>query len=237
RERSTLVKGIRRPTEGVRFHPTKGNLVIGKNRDGDQVYAKDADENEFYPAPYIHAFSKAGVPLYAKTKNGNLIFPKTPDGDEYYMHNDNDSSDIIEQNGILVPRYAKTASNDEMYPFASHPLNQPLYKEIIIGKRYATSSNNRPLHPLDYYGNEYTMVSYKNSHVDEELCFPNSYPITNDGWVIVPDIKNRPYISRTMLPGVENENIIGKLFRDELGFRDSYKRSLPKKTRLLAIIK
>ncbi|GBN05077.1 hypothetical protein AVEN_117945-1 [Araneus ventricosus] len=83
-------------------------------------------------------------------------------------------------------------------------------------------SNNRPFYPLDEFGNEYIVEIYEEDQVNEKYSFPDSYRITNDDWVIVPNIKYKPYISTTLVARVERKNIIGKLFRQRLGFSDYY---------------
>ncbi|GBN19697.1 hypothetical protein AVEN_261780-1 [Araneus ventricosus] len=208
-------------SEVYTIDPSSGTLVFGKNKHGDQVYAKDAHENEFYPAPYVHAMSKDNVPLYAKDKDGRIIFPKEEDGEEYYLQ-DKNRSDIIQQNGILIPRYAKIKSNDEIYPIQRTITEESLFKEICIRFQYAIKSNNRPFYPLDEFGNEYILEIYEEGQVSEKYSFPDSYPITNDDWVIVPNLKGKPYISTTLVPRVERKNILGKLFRQRLGFSDYY---------------
>ncbi|GFQ98434.1 hypothetical protein TNCT_153971 [Trichonephila clavata] len=54
----------------------------------------------------------------------------------------------------------------------------------------------------------------------EKDYFPRGYPITNDNWVIVPEVEGKEFISDQLLPKVQATNIIGKLYREGKHYRD-----------------
>lgn len=201
------------------INPNTGTLVIGKDKDGNEVYAKKANGDEFYPAMGIHAKTKDGFPIYAVSDNGEIIFPKDVEGNEYYLKDKNDY-DIIYSAKKLLPRYAKDKYGTEIYPVQEMISDFGSYMEVIIREKYALR-NNEPYYPLDAYGNEY-IIHKKDAkgNFDEEASFPISYPITNDKLAIIPKVKNKPYILKNGVPYLTSKNIMGLLFRDRLGFHD-----------------
>lgn len=174
----------------------KGLLSIGKDITGNQVYAKNELGDEYYPPNNQFAYTLDNVPIYAKNSLGEVIYPKTAEGDEYYISN-------VKTNSVLLAnRYAKDKEGNEIYP-----------EGLIIGRKYARNNLDEVEYPLDVYGNEWTLRP-STLPLDESVIFPNGYPITNDGWVIVPKINNEPYLSNTMHPQVQDENVVGLLFRN-----------------------
>ncbi|GBN19739.1 hypothetical protein AVEN_261811-1 [Araneus ventricosus] len=197
--------------------------VILQTQDGLQ-YAKDASHNEIYPKD-AHGNDKYIDSTYAITAFGVPILPKTKDEDEFYLKNSDGSSIVIIDDKPLS-RYAKKKNGDEIYPTQYFEASQS-FREVILENQYAKLFNNRILYPLDAYGNEYTIAigTYEldargREIIDEEISFPNGYPITNDNYVIVPNVENDPYFLRNSTPTVENENILGKLYREANGYQD-----------------
>lgn len=209
----------------------QGNFTYPLNGDNDEYYlrvngedvvlnskyAKDSSKNEIYPKDALEN-DKPIESTYALIANGTPIFPKTKDGNEFYVK-DSDGASVIELiNGNLLPRYAKTKDNDEIYPIKLNFFEIP--REIILNNAYAKLSNNQVFYPLDEFGNEYILEVLQTSSLDEKKVFPNSYPITNDNFVIVPNIQYKPYFLKTMIPKVEDKNILGKLYREENDYKD-----------------
>lgn len=208
-------------TDDEKYHidPKTGMLVIGKDGDGNQVYAKKGNGDEFYPAKGIHAETKDGLPVYAISNEGEIIFPTDVEGNEEYLR-DNKDFDIIYSAKELLPRYAKDKNGNEIYPIQEIISDSGTSMEVIIRKKYAIW-NNRPYYPLDAYGNEYIIHKKDaNGNLNEKESFPLSYPITNDKWVIVPNVNKKPHILKNGIPPLTHKNVIGKLFRDRLGYHD-----------------
>ncbi|KAF8784205.1 hypothetical protein HNY73_011567, partial [Argiope bruennichi] len=189
--------------------------VNGEDVPLDNQYAKDKWKNEKYPKDAL----KNDKPLdstYAVTANGTPIFPKTNNGDEFYVE-DSEGSSVIMANKKPLPRYAKTKLT-EIYPIKLNFFKQP--REVIINDKYAKLSNNDEFYPLDECGNEYTLDIKGTLNIDEKKIFPNGYPITNDNFIIVPNIQRKPYFIKNSLIDVKDGNILGKLFRDETDYMD-----------------
>lgn len=218
--------------DGDPFYPKKSNNdeFYLKYNDEDMIidaygelkYARDASENDIYPID-AHGNDKYIDSIYAITNTGLIIFPKTKDYDEFYLKN-SDGSSIIIQDDIPLPRYAKRKNGDEIYPTQYYKPSQSV-REVVLMNQYAKLSNQQIFYPLDAYGNEYTMTFWLDEpdpwgqiFINVPASYPNSYPITNDNFVIVPNLENSPYF--LWPPEVVRENILGKLYRDTNGYHD-----------------
>ncbi|GBN98216.1 hypothetical protein AVEN_149176-1 [Araneus ventricosus] len=192
--------------EDVILETTQGERYA-KDSKGDEIYPKDQNNND----KYIDQ-------IYAMNATGELIFPKNEDG-EFYLTDDKGSS-VLRSRNVQLHRYAKNSNNDEIYPII---LNKVLNssKEDVLKNEYAKLSNNKEYYPIDEYGNEYILV-VKNIGVhqviDEKKSFPDSYPITNDNYIIVPKIDSKPYFLTNS--GVAQENILGELYREISSYYD-----------------
>ncbi|GBM53906.1 hypothetical protein AVEN_64829-1 [Araneus ventricosus] len=187
----------------------QGNFTFPLNDDNDEYYLKVNDEDVVLNSRYTKDRSKNDIypkdalknekPIdstYALMANGTPIFPETKDAKEFYA-NDSDGSSIIELiNGNLLSR------------------------EVILGNTYDKLSNNQDLYSLDEFGNEFTTEVLQKSSLEKKKVFPNSYPITNDNYVIVPNVQCEPYFLKTMISKVEDKNILGKLNREERYYKD-----------------
>ncbi|GFY06387.1 uncharacterized protein TNCV_3651741 [Trichonephila clavipes] len=121
---------------------------------------------------------------------------------------------------VLLDRYAKTRHGEEIYPIQMTNQTARLYKEVILNEKYAKTNLQKAKYPLDEYGNEYTLEIPIQIEGKEKDYFPQGYPITNDNWVIVPEVDGKEFLSDQLLPKVETNNIIGKLYRESKNYRD-----------------
>ncbi|GFR03479.1 uncharacterized protein TNCT_191631, partial [Trichonephila clavata] len=211
-------------------------------------YATDKEGNAFYPKNKFGKEVLYGD--YIQRKDGSIQYPLTEDGnpeyeidyttrDEYYFIKKDESINWGEDiNGNQ--RYAKKANGDEYYPpngeLAYDHSGSPQYartedgqstrsyKEVILNGEYARTNLQEVKYKLDEYGNEYTLelppAGKVKDSFPEGYYFPLGYPITNDNWVIVPEVDGKEYISDLLWPKVQSNNIIGKLYRDGKNFRD-----------------
>lgn len=204
--------------EMYHFDQIHKKLIIGKDSYGNQVYAKDSNGNEFYPGKGMYAKTHDGFPIYAVTATKDVIFPKDSEGNESYLKDERDN-DIYKSAGLDLPRYARDRKSNEIYPIHEVLSVYGTYQEICLGV-YAKRKNNS-YYPLDAYGNEYIIrLTKRTGEFDEKASLPVSYPITNDNWVIVPMVDNKPYILNFQAPHLTEKNLIGNLFRDRWGYSD-----------------
>lgn len=78
-------------------------------------------------------------------------------------------------------RYAKS-NEKEIYPIKTSKNNQ--FTEMIVNNLYAKQNNNQDFYyPKDSKNNEYA------NSVGDLL---NSYPVTSDGFIIIPNRENKP---------------------------------------------
>ncbi|GFQ84607.1 uncharacterized protein TNCT_738581 [Trichonephila clavata] len=162
----------------------------GVDKEGNQRYAKKENGDEYYPANGEFACDPSGSPQYARTRDGKVIFPLDAERNESYLKDDGESH--------IAGRY----------------------KEVILNEKYATTDLQEAKYPLDEYGNEYTLEIPIQIAGKEKGYFPRGYPITNDNWVIVPEVDGKEFISDKLLPKVQATNIIGKLYREGKNYRD-----------------
>ncbi|GIX96212.1 uncharacterized protein CDAR_70391 [Caerostris darwini] len=197
------------------YEPLEGhaNMVsFGKNIIGDEVYAKNFDGDEYYPSSGQYAKSSQGIPLYAVDTSGHIIFPKDSNGKEVYLK-DSNFSDIFFQRGNYLKRYAFNEMNDEYYPSETIEIqnNILISRNVILNERYAETQDGEIVYPLDENNNEFTL-DLEQYHIEDAL--PIGYPITNDSFIIVPNVNNKPFIVDTIFPDISERNIRGKLARD-----------------------
>ncbi|GBO33065.1 hypothetical protein AVEN_34104-1 [Araneus ventricosus] len=144
------------------------------------------------------------------------LFPTNDDGEELYEIDETLSS-ILHQFGAPLTRYAKNLYG-EFYPIKLTDGGK--FTDVIIGNRYAELSNGEKMYPLDENGNEFILEIMTNFMFDEQKSFPNSYPITNDNYIIVPNIQDKPYFLKNEDPKLTEEDIVGKLFNQSKKYHD-----------------
>ncbi|GFQ75758.1 uncharacterized protein TNCT_211531 [Trichonephila clavata] len=191
----------------------------GVDKNGNQRYAKKENGDEYYPINGEFIYDPSGSPQYARTREGNIIFPLDVERNESYLMDDG-GSDVIYMGDVLLDRYAKTRSGEEIYPIQITHQIARRYKEVLLNEKYATTHLQEVKYPLDEYGNEYTLDIPIQIAGKEKDYFPRGYPITNDNWVIVPEVEGKEFISDQLLPKVQATNIIGKLYREGKHYRD-----------------
>ncbi|GFQ67305.1 uncharacterized protein TNCT_214371 [Trichonephila clavata] len=180
----------------------------GVDKNGNQRYAKKENGDEYYPINGEFIYDPSGSPQYARTREGNIIFPLDVERNESYLMDDG-GSDVIYMGDVLLDRYAKTRSGEEIYPIQITHQIARRYKEVLLNEKYATTHLQEVKYPLDEYGNEYTLDIPIQIAGKEKDYFPRGYPITNDNWVIVPEVEGKEFISDQLLPKVQATNIIG----------------------------
>ncbi|GBN19727.1 hypothetical protein AVEN_261803-1 [Araneus ventricosus] len=211
-----------------------GNPTYPTNADGDEHYlrvdnedliletpqgpryAHDKDGNEFYPKN-SQDDDKFINSLYALDKDRSPKFPKNKTDEEFYVE-DGYGSSIISIDGVQI-RYAKTQST-EIYPIEFIGLG--MVREVVLNNTYAKTTSGEHFYPLDEFGNEYTITIIANGKVDDAKSFLKTHPITNDNYVIVPNVWNKPHFLPSVVPAVEVKNIVGRLFRSANGYRDYF---------------
>ncbi|GFQ69539.1 uncharacterized protein TNCT_33971 [Trichonephila clavata] len=165
-----------------------GSMNWGVDKEGNQRYAKKENGDEYYPANGEFACDHSGSPQYARTRDGKVIFPLDAERNESYLKDDGETH-VIYMGDVLLDRYAKTKNGEEIYPI--QVINPTLFKEIILNEKYAKTALQEAKYPLDEYGNEYTFEIPADIAEKAKDYFPLGYPITNDCWVIIPEVNGK----------------------------------------------
>lgn len=190
-----------------------GSYRVPTSANGDVVYAQErrypgGPLYEYYPPDGTIGTASDGNQVYAKHPNGDVIFPRhLVTNDEYYVKNKDRSDRLTHRDNTPIYRYATDHSSTEIYP---RVYKNAKYREVIFQNRYALTSTGESLYPLDEYGNEYIIMD-----ADWKKALPSGYPITHDGYVIVPQFQNKPFIIDTLQPAIADSNIIGLLKRED----------------------
>ncbi|GFQ84604.1 hypothetical protein TNCT_738571 [Trichonephila clavata] len=192
-----------------------GSINWGVDKEGNQRYAKKENGDEYYPANGEFACDPSGSPQYARTSDGEVIFPLDAEGNESYLKDDGESP-VIYMGDVLLDRYAKTKDGEEIYPI--QVINPTRFKEVILNEKYAKTALKEAKYPLDEYGNDYAIST--DIAGKEKDYFPLGYPITNDCWVIIPEVNGKKIISDQLFPKVQATNITGMLYREDKNYRD-----------------
>ncbi|GFW11833.1 uncharacterized protein TNCV_4100441 [Trichonephila clavipes] len=176
----------------VYFIKAERSINWGMDKKGNQRYAKRKNGDEYYPANREVAYHHSGSPQYARTSDGNVLFPLDVElNNSYIKDNTNGDSHVIYIGDDLLDRYAKTKNGEEIYPIEITNQTTRRYKEVILNGKYAKTKLQDEKYPLDEYGNEYTLEIPIQVPGKEKDYFPRGYPITNDNWVIVPEIDGK----------------------------------------------
>ncbi|GFW11076.1 uncharacterized protein TNCV_276081 [Trichonephila clavipes] len=196
-------------------------MDIPMDKKGNQRYAKKENGDEYYPPNGELACDPSGSPQYARTSDGKVIFPLDAERNESYLKDDaTGGSHVIYMGDVLLNRYAKTSNGEEIYPIQVTNQSPRRYKEVILNEKYAKTNLQEAKYPLDEYGNEYTLEISIQIAGKEKDYFPQGYPITNDNWIIVPEVKGFKLISDQLLPKMQANNFINKLYRENKTYRD-----------------
>lgn len=163
--------------------PYKCNSIyfVGKNVIGIGQYPLDSFGNSYYPDDNIDpkfATDASYNYMYALDKNSCLIYPRVSN-EETYIKNDAGSYDILKRHARHFRHYAQ---HNKLYPIKILKNGQVLEK--LINDVYA-GKKNKMIYPKDSHSNEYV-----NSRGD----LLDSYPITRDGNIIIPNARNKPLV-------------------------------------------
>lgn len=166
------------------------NIVYARDLERNEKYPRDPNLVEYYPHPDKFPRKRNGSLFYATTSDFKIIFPRSKYGEEY----------IYDEGGACltgVTRYAMNQANCEKYPMK-------LQIEIILNNHYAVDEKGHPMYPLDEWGNEY--LQKKDEKYDVVLTL--GYPISQDGFIIVPGNALGPQIDDTLSPKIKRAEII-----------------------------
>lgn len=155
-----------------------GEPFFGKDMAGNEIYPKKlTTKEEYYPvhnSNLLVAKFACGTKRYAVSDKKKIIYPKR-NGVSFY---------IIDDNGDTHSSLKKQANRFEQYVSPEkYPIKNTQFgvTEVIINDIYLQR------YPLDSNLNEYT-----NSKGD--IIESQQYPITNDDYIILPNIKNKPFL-------------------------------------------
>lgn len=177
-----------------------------KDGEGNEKYARNFLNDEYYPHTGKLPRKKDESLFYAKSRDQKIIFPTKEDEEEYIY----DDAGYACLNGVV--RYAFNKAKSEKYPM----LTMKRGNEIVLNNRYAVNENNVPMYPLDSCGNEYLQkvpVGLYNKR-KYDVVYALGYPISHDGFIIVPGDSSSPDIDPILLPKIKKENIIRQLPQD-----------------------
>lgn len=167
------------------------------NREGDEIYAKDENGNEYYPSE-MYATDRLGNQYYAKDSADIIIYLRNNQG-EYYIETNEGSFNTLKQfKGTVV--YARQ-NTLEIYP--TKYVNGK--KSEVIFDVYAEEFNVGYYYPTDSNLNEYT---------NGEFIPIRGYPITADGYKIIPNANNEPQLY-TIDTSVSADSIHKLLYRPD----------------------
>lgn len=190
-------------------------VVFLPNRNGDEMYAKMKESGEYYPNTGQFARDRFGRPRYAVTNDGALLYPRDENNNEYFLKHKNDDY-IYYIKGLRYPRQfiSKKGVTEEIYPIKEENHNGKVERieyptpDLI----YALGSDGLPKYPLGFSGNEYYF--YGRNH-------PSDYPISHDGFYLVPFDKttNGVVIIPTSSITIEKTNLLKKIpvYKDSNG--------------------
>lgn len=193
------------------YEKIKDKWIIGTDDLGNMVYAKDSNGDEYYPEDNTPAKKSNGAIFYARTAaTKEVVFPKNEDGDEFYLTFVDPS-----EPDTIPDRYARTNNDkDEIYP--QRFIKGNIISDHLIGNAYAERDGQK-YYPKDGYNNEFYITPAPNTGVGTPPTdiVLDSYAVTNDGKIILPSIGGMHYIDPNRKPTVTQNDIIGKLVREE----------------------
>ncbi|GFQ90133.1 uncharacterized protein TNCT_734631, partial [Trichonephila clavata] len=191
-----------------------------QRKDGSIQYPLTEDGNPEYEIDYTTRDE-----YYFIKKDESINWGEDINGNQRYAKKQMGTSIILRmENWPMTIRICQNQNWRRSYPVEITNQSTRSYKEVILNGEYARTNLEEVKYPLDEYGNEYTLelppAGKVKDSFPEGYYFPLGYPITNDNWVIVPEVDGKEYISDLLWPKVQANNIIGKLYRDGKNFRD-----------------
>lgn len=195
------------------YEKVNGREYIGRGLDGNQYYATDENNDEYYPENNTPAQKANGKVRYARKINRQVIFPKDANDDEFYlMFIDPCDADTIPD------RYAQEKNGNQIYPQIM--LDYDLISDYVLKNTYAERDGNK-CYPRDAYNNEFYIDPVTSTTGPDDLIL-NTYALTNDGKVILPGINGTHHIMPAKQPTVTKSDILGKLVREKTGVSPDY---------------
>lgn len=194
------------------YEKKNGQWLIGRGVNGDEYYAKNEQNVEYYPADNTPARKADGSIFYASQSN-KTIFPKDAHGHEYYL------TTIDEYSWHTIPTRYALQGTTEIYP--KRMMMDGLESDYAINNEYA-QRNGVKYYPKDGYHNEMYIIIY-NWRLGMSLL--SEYAVTNDGKVILPSpyaASGQYYIQKDLNPPVSKEDILGMLIREKLIMSSDY---------------
>lgn len=160
-------------------------FFLGKNAAGNEQYPLNDMQEQYYPddnsiEPII-AKDHRGRYKYVLNKYNHIKYPMIEYEQVYITDENSDSYNILSQHLNHFEHYVKRKGK-EIYPKKYKKNNQ--FTEMMINDIYA-KENNKNIYPKDSKNNEYI------NSVGELLDF---YPVTQDGFHILPNHENKPLL-------------------------------------------
>lgn len=155
-----------------------GNPFFGTNIAGDEIYPKNlTTQNEYYPvhnSTLLFAKDSHGETKYALDKKQHIIYPQK-NGIPFYITDSagNSHSSLIAQANHFIDYLAPG-----IYPIKKTQFG---VTEVLINNIYSQR------YPLDSNLNEY-------SNQEVSIILDLGYPRSNDGYIILPNLNNKPYV-------------------------------------------
>lgn len=159
------------------------SIFLGKNAVGDEQYPLDDLQDQYYPVDHSQepkiAKDHRGRYKYALDKSNYIIYPYIGYDQIYITDEHSDSYTILLQHLAHFECYIKR-DGKEIYPVKNLKNNQ--FTEMMINNLYA-KENNKAYYPKDSKNNEY---------INSSGALLDSYPVTSDGQIIIPNHENKP---------------------------------------------
>lgn len=187
--------------------PLNYRVIFLPDHEGNEMYAKMQDGSEYYPITDQFARDRYGRPRYAVSRDGALQYPTDENNNEYFLKYKNNDY-IYYMKGLRYPRQfiSKDWNTEEIYP-----IQEQKYKGRVERIEYPTpdliyalGSDGFPKYPLGFSGNEYYFLGRNH---------PSDYPISHDGFYLVPFDEKTDAI--TTIPTseitIERKNILKKI--------------------------
>ena len=155
-------------------------VTFKKDSQNNENYEKDKEGNEYYPVTGEFAVDNKKKYQYARTANNSVIFPKDEYGNEFYFQDNNGEFIDLSMKFRYAERCVDEEGNKEQYyprKIIKSPEKVVEIVEYTIDMNYAFGSDGLPYYPLGFSGNEYFIYSWKP---------PDDYPISHDGYYLVP---------------------------------------------------
>lgn len=160
---------------------------IGLDGAGVGQYPRRINKNEYYPDNHFSpkfTTDAYGNLKYALSNDGKIIYPLIFGIEETYINDKNlDSYTILLKNINYFTRYINIKGKD-VYPIKKN--KNGLSTEMIINNLYA-KNGSKMFYPKD---------SLKNEYINSDGNLLDSYPLTSDNQIIIPNFKNEPLLKQ-----------------------------------------